>query len=111
MFFEESSKLTEAAWLAGEDPYPMIVHLELGLNDRKGRLFFCAACRQLARLTPNPAARAYLEAQEEFADGRLGVDDLLAAQRRLKPVWPAGPIARETFLALRTDNTLTHLDR
>jgi hypothetical protein len=111
MFFEESSNLTEAAWLAGDDPYPMIVHLELGMYDRKGRLFFCAACRRLARLTPNPAARAYIEAQEAFADGRLRVDDLLLAQRHLKPVWPAGSIPRETFLALHTDNTLTHLGR
>src|SRR5262245_16048481 len=111
MFFDESSNLTEAEWLAGEDPYPMIAYLRLGMNDRKCRLFFCAACRRLLPFTPNPAARAYVEAQEAFADGRLGVDDLVAAQQRLWPQRSPGPVSEGEFMARRADNTIGHLDR
>jgi hypothetical protein len=63
--------MTEAEWLACNDPTPMLEFLAGKAGDRKLRLFACACSRQLLTLLPEPAPREAVEAAERYADGAL----------------------------------------
>src|SRR5436309_975795 len=66
--------MTEAEWLACEDPHPMLVDL---VSKRKLRLFGCAACRRVwALLMLDDACRAAIEASERYADGLMSEERL-----------------------------------
>jgi hypothetical protein len=75
--------MTEAEWLASEDPRPMLWHTVCSPGERKFRLFACAALRRVADVQPGgPAARA-LWAAEMHADRRLTDGELLDAREGL----------------------------
>jgi hypothetical protein len=66
--------VTEKKWLSATEPLPLIDHLE-GLRwnrtkagRRKLRLFGCACCRRVWRLTANKGRR-WIEQAERMADG------------------------------------------
>jgi hypothetical protein len=61
---EEGAPVTEAEWLASEDPRAMLEFLQGKVSDRKLRLFAIACCRRIERLIDDPRSRAALE----FAD-------------------------------------------
>src|SRR5262245_54523281 len=61
--------MTEAEWLACDDPTPMLASLRGRASDRKLRLLACACCRALWDDTP-AGSRAAVEAAERYADGR-----------------------------------------
>src|SRR4051812_1708550 len=88
--------MTEAEWLACENPFPMIGHLRQGvglwrfllcdwttelLTDRKLRLFACACVRQIWDLLPNEDARAEVGLAERYADGQASGRELQNAGR------------------------------
>ena len=76
--------MTEAEWLACDDPEPMLEELRGRASDRKLRLFAVACCRRIWRLIP----RRYLtsvEVAERFADGQATLRDL---EQVLKGEWP-----------------------
>jgi hypothetical protein len=62
--------MTEAEWLASEDPEPMLrkVLLSSTTGRRKSRLFGCAACRRVRPLMDVCCRRA-VDASERYADG------------------------------------------
>jgi hypothetical protein len=71
--------MTEAEWLACSDPEEMLRALPEPVSERKMRLFACAAVRHLARLDPAGSSLRAVEVAERFADGKAGLDELVAA--------------------------------
>lgn len=73
--------MTEAEWLAAEDPSPMLLFLRGKAGDRVLRQFACACCRLVWDLIGEPGRDA-VEVAERFADGRATGADLAAARTR-----------------------------
>lgn len=73
--------MTEAEWLAGKDPEPMLEFLRGKASDRKLRLFACACCERVRNLITRTGNKA-VRAAEQFADG-------LIDQRQLRDAWVA----------------------
>jgi hypothetical protein len=78
--------MTEAEWLASDDPAAMLralsnaaVRLKGKARERKLRLFACACCRQVWGRLPSDRAREAVEVAERFADGAATREELLAA--------------------------------
>jgi hypothetical protein len=63
--------MTEAEWLACEDPAPMIEFLRGKVSERKLRLFCCACCRRVWHHLGRGRRRA-VEIAERCADGVAG---------------------------------------
>jgi hypothetical protein len=70
--------MTEAEWLACEDPCLMLEFLGDKASDRKSRLFACACCRRVLQAISNDFVEASVVAAERHADGSL-LDDEIAA--------------------------------
>jgi hypothetical protein len=73
--------MTEAEWLACEEPEKMFGQGIGGDSERKWRLFMCACCRRIAPLMPDPRSREAIEVSEAFADGAV-TDELLGHARQ-----------------------------
>jgi hypothetical protein len=89
--------MTEAEWLACEDPQPMLGHLKGKASDRKLRLFACACCRRIWHLLKDKRSRWAVEMEERFADGSVERAILMAAGKAAWAVWttPAGAATRD----------------
>jgi hypothetical protein len=72
--------MTEAEWLAGADPMPMLVFLKGKASDRKLRLFAVASCRKAWSNFPNDACRRAVLVAEFFADGSADDSELQTAR-------------------------------
>jgi hypothetical protein len=70
--------MDETAWLACTDPEPMLEFLRSKVSDRKLRLFACACCRGLWDLIRDARTRMVVEANEQFTDGLLTEEELVA---------------------------------
>jgi hypothetical protein len=76
--------MTEAEWLASEDPNAMIDHLVRDGKDdhRRVRLFAVACCRRVLYLTTDEEAHKALDAAERFADGLIKRKKLAKRSRK-----------------------------
>jgi len=72
--------VTEAEWLAAEDPVPMLAFLRGRVDDRTLRLFACACCRLVWDLIGEAGKEAVVVA-ERFAEGRATNRELIAAHK------------------------------
>lgn len=71
--------MTEAEWLTGADPEPMLRFLKGKVSDRKLRLFAVACCRHIGHLIRDERSRAAVEMSEHYADGLVDQEALQAA--------------------------------
>jgi hypothetical protein len=75
--------MTEAEWLSCTDPRLMLGFLGKQASDRKLRLFGIACCRHHPSLRN---AQSLLQMVEQYADGRIGAEQLWQAYNRLPDV-------------------------
>jgi hypothetical protein len=97
--------MTEAEWLACDDPEAMFRFAEDRVSERKLRLFSVACCRRVWRHLIDPRSRAAVEVAERFADGRATVAELDEAYRHASQAYTAGG---EAFHGHRTDIERPH---
>lgn len=71
--------MTEAEWLACNDPRPMLKFLRAKAGDRKIRLFAAACCRRAWHHIKNEQRRHAVVVAEQYAEGTVGEDDLTKA--------------------------------
>jgi hypothetical protein len=72
--------MTEAEWLACNDPEQALDFLGNNASDRELRLFACACCRTIWDLLTDERSRAAVEIAERMADGT-------ATENQRKVVW------------------------
>jgi hypothetical protein len=87
----EGAAMTEAEWLASDDPIPMLNNLGNEPNDRKMRLFACACCRRVWGWIPNPDERAAVEVAERFTDGQATLEERRATLELIYFASGSGP--------------------
>jgi hypothetical protein len=68
--------MTEAEWLAGEDPMALLKAARYRFRHRKTRLFAVACCRLIWHLLTDQRSREAVEVAERYADGRASDEDL-----------------------------------
>ena len=73
--------MTEAEWLAGDDPEPMIEHHCATATLRKTRLLGIACCRRLDDMLDNLDAKRALRVAELWAEGECGAVERKEARR------------------------------
>ncbi len=80
--------MTEAEWLACDDPQTMLAFLNGRASERKLRLFACACCRRIWPYLQEKASKRIVEVSEEYADGH-------ATRRKLQSAWEKADMAYE----------------
>jgi hypothetical protein len=68
--------MTEAAWLNGTDPQPMLELLRGKVSDRKLRLFAVACCRRVWHLLEDKRSRRAVETAEAYAAGKRTISQM-----------------------------------
>jgi hypothetical protein len=71
--------MTEAEWLACEDPEPMLEFLRGKASDRKLRLFAVACCREISPYLKGERCHRSLEVAERYADGKASEEERKSA--------------------------------
>lgn len=71
--------MTEADWLACENPAAMIIFLGKRLSQRKQELFFCGVRRLFWEYFSDDCYRRYCEVKERFMDGQATKEEMDAA--------------------------------
>ncbi len=78
--------MTEAEWQAFEVLRRMLSAAEGWASDRKYRLFAAACCRRIWPSLTHEESRLAVEAAERFADGKVPLHEMLAANEPAKRV-------------------------
>lgn len=78
--------MTDAEWLACDDPERLLGFLRGKASERKLRLFACACCRRVWHLLTDSDSRAATEVAESFADGLERKSRLAAFRSRARQV-------------------------
>jgi hypothetical protein len=94
--------MTEQEWLLCQEPQEMIQWLrDAGkLVDRKAQLFAVACCRRIWRLLLDERSRTAVEVAEQFAEGKVGLESVMAAW---VPAWTVANEAEEVTLGVSGD--------
>lgn len=92
--------MTEAEWLAGEDPLAMLVFLRyLSMSGRKYRLYACAVVREFWQHLDDERSRQAVETAERLADGEVTRKQLAEGEARTAARQASGgAMARKTLL-------------
>ncbi len=108
--------MTEAEWLACEEPWPLIEYLRAchraarsKAGGRRLRLLACASCRELWDLLPESPHRRAVELSERYADGLVGRGTFVGqAGDLMRQPWPGADwlrIAAQWLLVTRALST------
>jgi hypothetical protein len=73
--------MTEAGWLASDDPRPMLECVQTKSSERKLRLLVCAVCRRHRDKITKSEFREAIEVAERYADGLATEDERVQAWR------------------------------
>jgi len=73
--------MTEADWWACDDPIRMLGALRGRTSERTLRLFAVACCRSIWNLLDDDRSRSAVAVAEQYADGTVGRERLIAARR------------------------------
>jgi hypothetical protein len=96
--------MTEAEWLACDDPYPLMRVFRANPSRRKFRLFTCACCRRVwasGQITPESRAVHAVDLAERVADGLASDEDRRERVRAINAELGTGPIPSDsTTMAL-----------
>src|SRR5262249_39897854 len=92
--------MTEADWLSGSDPVPLLQSVAGRLTDRQRLLFLAGCCRRIWELLTDHRFRRIVEVAEAVADGRATEQELTDASDALPPPGhrfppPPEPLLRE----------------
>src|SRR5262245_16583388 len=85
--------MTEAEWLACEDPIDMLRFIKghrtmrRQVKQRKQRLFSVACCRRIWSLIVSDEDRSCVEVAERFADNQATREELDAAEAKANAIW------------------------
>jgi hypothetical protein len=93
--------MTEAEWLACDDPDAMLTFLHRRATGRKLRLFACACCRRLWHLLRDERSRRAVEAAERCADGGFPLEQLPAVYEAASAAAERFPAGTISFAAAR----------
>jgi len=94
--------MTEAEWLACEDPQPMLEYIGNKASDRKLRLFAVACCRQVQHLLVDKQSRVAINVAERYAEGLASNEELARADRAVLDLGNADDSDCEANLARAT---------
>jgi hypothetical protein len=85
--------MTEAEWLACEDPDAMRVELLSAgpLSERRLRLLGCACCRRLWKLMTDKRSQQAVEGAERYVEEQLSITDLQGLHDAARRAWEAAP--------------------
>lgn len=78
--------MTEAEWLACDDPGDLYNHLGEQVSPRKLRLFACACTRHISHLFFDDRCWKVVEIGEKFADSMVGETERAEAHRGINAV-------------------------
>jgi len=76
--------MTEAEWLEGTDPMPMLEYLGVKASERKLRLFACACARDVEECTIREGCVSVTELAERYAEGQATPAELEAASAEVE---------------------------
>jgi len=101
--------MTEAEWLAGDDPDAMFAFLAGRGGARRWRLFVCACLRELGHLLPDADGREAFAVVQRWADRRAAADEIADAHARaiasrrhlLSSRFPRDGVDARLFLRMR----------
>jgi hypothetical protein len=71
--------MSEAYWLACDDPASMLEYLRSRASNRRLRLFAVACCRKVWPYLQDQRSRQAVETAESYADGQISIGSLLDA--------------------------------
>jgi hypothetical protein len=71
--------MTEAEWLACDDPWKLLEEIGWIASERKLRLFAVACCRSLWHVAGDDLTRETIDAAERFADGTITEEEAIEA--------------------------------
>jgi hypothetical protein len=79
--------MTEAEWLAADNPEPMLRRFESKMTSRRVRLFACAWGNLVSRDFPHARCAEAILAAERFAEGLVDYSELIVAHTAAEKVW------------------------
>ena len=87
MLGPEVGAMTEAEWLAGGDPTPMLKRVKGKVSDRKLRLWSCGCIRRIWAVLVDKRSREAVVVAEDFADGRADLKRMRSVYKASERAW------------------------
>lgn len=97
--------MTEAEWLASNDPVQMIMLMNRKIHNRKSRLAGCGICRYVWDHLDS-AERHVVEVAERFADNLASRSELAAARKQIRISSPASDVSLLSGQGMRTASVM-----